>query len=110
MPHIIIEHSKEVSKVVNVKELSKALHQTLSKQDTVSLNSIKTRSIECDNALVGDGTNNHFIHIQVLLLSGRSEKLKEKMAFNLHETAKNTLGTFACSLSINIDELGTYKK
>ena len=109
MPHIIVEHSKLDSKV-DINSLNKALHACLSEQETVSLNAIKTRSIETNNVLIGDGSKNDFIHIQVLILTGRSEELKHSMANNLFECAKKQLNNDSINLSINIDELGVYKK
>jgi len=110
LPHIIVEHSKDISKDVCFKSLNQDLHNCLAKQETVSLKSIKTRSVEVDNVIVGSGEANNFIHINVLLLSGRSEELKSMMADSLFKIAQNYIYKFNCVLSVNISELGTYKK
>ncbi len=110
MPHIIIEHTKLVSEKIDIKQFNKDIHNCLSNQETVSLESIKTRSIELDNTLVGNGSNNNFVHITILLLQGRSSELKAKMADNIYKQAKSSLENIDCLISVNIDELGVYKK
>lgn len=110
MPHIIVEHSKDIPKDVCFKSLNQDLHNCLAKQDTINLKSIKTRSIEVDHVVVGSGENNNFIHINVLLLAGRSEELKKTMADSLFEITQNYIRNSNCLLSVNISELGTYRK
>lgn len=110
MPHIIVEHTSSIAQSVNMNELNKNLHSCLAAQETVSLQSIKTRSIQAENVFVGDGTINDFIHITVLLLQGRSEELKATMTENLFQEAQKSLKGLECLLSVNIDDLGVYKK
>lgn len=108
MPHIIVEHTGLDSKDINA--LNKNLHTCLSEQETVSLESIKTRSMRVENAFVGDASNNEFVHITVLLLTGRSEELKKTIAQNLFDCAKTNLKNANLKLSVNVEELGVYKK
>jgi len=110
MPHIIVEHTKKIGTDLDLSLLNKELHKCLSQQDTVNLPSIKTRSIEVANAIVGDGKSNDFVHINVLLLTGRSDELKKIMAEKLFDVASTYIKDFHCLLSVNIDELGIYKK
>ncbi len=110
MPHIIVEHTSSIKKNIDLKKLNMDLHTCLSEQETVSLASIKTRSIEVDNAITGDGKHNSFIHINVLLLAGRSEELKTVMADRLYDVAKSHINDEHCLLSVNISHLGTYRK
>ena len=110
MPHIIIEHNKTTNKQIDLSHLAKEVHSTLAAQETVSLESIKTRTIEIENVIVADGSHNQMVHIEIRLLSGRSEELKEKMAKAVHEKANNILSDINCILTINISELGTYIK
>jgi 5-carboxymethyl-2-hydroxymuconate isomerase len=110
MPHIIIEHDKETKDKADLSKLSSALHQTLSEQETIKLESIKTRTIEIDNVLVADGSNNKMLHVEVRLLSGRSVELKETMANAVYNEAQKYLEGIECMLTVNISELGVYKK
>ena len=110
MPHIIIEHDKEVATQINLSLLCKSLHSTLADQETVKPEAIKTRTIEIDHVIVADGTNNKMIHVEVRLLGGRSDSLKETMANALFLRAQELLVDISCSLTVNISELGIYKK
>ncbi len=110
MPHIIIEHDQETASEIELSKLCHALHKTLSEQETVNLEAIKTRTIEVKNSIVAKGINNKLLHIEVRLLTGRSESLKEEMASAIFTRAKEFLSENQCALSVNISELGVYKK
>ncbi len=110
MPHITVEHTKDISTLIDLNKLNTDLHTSLSKQETVSLASIKTRSVAVDNVIIGNGETNNFMHINVMLLKGRKKDLKEKMAKDLFDVANNYLQNISCLLSVNIADLGTYQK
>lgn len=115
LPHIIIEHDSSISKKLNLGSMVKDLHTNLASQKTVKLEFLKTRTIEVDNVLIGTGKHNQMIHVNVLLLTGRSTELKEKMSNDLFDIVKDYLdkseiGMEDCSLSVNVDELGSYRK
>lgn len=110
MPHIVIEHDKKTGESLDLSSLVKELHHTLAAQETVSLEAIKTRTIEVENVLIADGSHNQMIHIQVLLLKGRSDELKLEMANALYSCTLNTLKDLKCSVTVNVGELGVYKK
>lgn len=110
MPHIIIEHSKEIKQEVELAQLAMDLHQGLAEQDTVKLGSLKTRTQEVRNLIIGDNETERFLHVQVFLLKGRSEELKQTMADNLFKIAQGHLKESPSSLSVNVSELGAYSK
>lgn len=110
MPHIVIEHDREVSNEISLVGLANDLHHTLSQQETVKLESIKTRTVQVENVIVADGRINKMVHVQVYLLPGRDNKLKERMAKALYETASKNLAGIKCKLSIHISELQVYIK
>jgi 5-carboxymethyl-2-hydroxymuconate isomerase len=110
MPHITIEHDNQIKNEIDLHALASSLHQNLAIQDSISLEAIKTRTIEIENVIVGDGKNNKMIHIELELLKGRSVELKEHMAQVLFDTAKKVLAQTSCALTVNICELGVYKK
>ena len=110
MPHIVIEHDSEIKKHIDLKKLANSLHQMMAKQETVSLEALKTRTIEVSNVIIGNGSDNKMIHIDVQLLTGRSEELKRKMGEALFFETQKFLEAIVCSLSVNVRELGVYKK
>ena len=110
MPHIVIEHDSEIKKNIDLKKLAHSLHQTMASQETVALEALKTRTIEVSNVIIGDGKDNKMIHVEVQLLTGRSDELKVKMGEDIFLECKKYLEGIVCSLSVNVTELGTYKK
>lgn len=106
MPHIILEHNVDNEELVST--LYKSLHKTLSEQETIRPQAIKTRSIKVKDVIVGDGADALFAHVQLKLLPGRSEDLKLKMSQALLSTMKEALG--AGALSVEVIELLSYAK
>jgi len=107
MPHIIIEHNIDEEELV--KYACKKLHGSLAKQETVKLESIKTRSVFVSSLIVGDGVKkDQFAHVTLKLLAGRDQKLKEKMSQALLDSLKLSLksGNF----SVEVCELEAYTK
>ena len=86
------------------------MHQSLARQETIRIAAIKSRSIEVENLIVGDNEPKELLHVQVQLLAGRSEELKNKMAKDLFEIIKEATKELPCSLSVNVAELGIYCK
>jgi 5-carboxymethyl-2-hydroxymuconate isomerase len=111
MPHIIIEHQANESSELPLKELSSNLHSYLSEHETINLQAIKTRTVAVDNLIIGDvEMDNRFLHITILLLSGRSKELKDLIAKNIYVRTQNLINKPEYALSVEIRELGTYYK
>lgn len=107
MPHIVLEHNLEDEPRVSY--ICKKLHGALSRQETVKLESIKTRSIYVDNLSVGDAQNyTIFAHVTLKLLPGRSEELKHNMAQAFFDVLKSALKEGA--FSVEVVDLQTYLK
>lgn len=106
MPHIILEHNLKDSSLVG--KICKALHQKLAEQETVKLSAIKTRSSFVDNLIIGDKETSSFSHVELRLLSGRSEALKKVMGEALLGVLKVALNKG--SLSVEVRELESYSK
>lgn len=107
MPHIILEHNIEDEETV--KYTCKKLHGSLAKQDTIKLESIKTRSVLVSSLTVGDGVEKGlFAHVNLKLLPGRSVELRELMSQALLESLKATVKTG--SFSVEVNELEAYSK
>lgn len=104
MPHIIVEHSEDIS--LDIPEFLQALHMDLSTKDTIDINTIKTRSIPLKHAYVGPAPfEAKMIHIEVKLLPGRPDELKEKMSRGLHEVAQIFVNGQNVNISVEIQEL-----
>ncbi len=115
MPHLIVEHDKNLDSLIEMNTLSKGLHKCLAKQETVKLENIKTRTITASNVVIGDNQKKHFIHITLLLLPGRSEDLKKTIGERLLEKTESILKESnievkLTSLSLQITDLNHYYK
>jgi len=107
MPHIILEHN--LDEPDRVHHICKKLHGCLARQETVKLDTIKTRSLLVSNVVVGDGTlNRDFAHVNLKLLPGRSEELKLAISQNLLSVLSSILKEGACS--VEVSELHAYSK
>ena len=84
MPHIIVEHTADVK---DVPVLLEKLHTCLAEQETVTLESIKTRAVPVTHVILGDGTKNAMLHITIKLLAGRSDDLLSTISGALHNVA-----------------------
>lgn len=102
MPHIVVEHTNDIKDVQN---LLNALHHSLASQETVTLNSIKTRSIPLAHAVVGDGSTQSMVHITLRLLSGRSDMLLTKMTGDLAAVAMTHCGA---STRVTVESVNLY--
>jgi 5-carboxymethyl-2-hydroxymuconate isomerase len=110
MPHIIIEHDHQTKNEVDLKAFAQNMHDVLALQETVKLEAIKTRTIEIQNLIIADNSIERIVHITVLLLKGRSDELKQKMAEALFDKAKVFFQEQSISVTVNVTELGAYCK
>lgn len=108
MPHILIEHSDNFSNKAKLGSLAHDLHSTMAKQETVKIEALKTRTFSSSNVILGSGQKNEFLHITFLLLTGRSEDLKQTFIKAITEVAKEYYDPSNCSFSVEVRELQTY--
>lgn len=90
MPHIIVEHSSDIK---GIDGLLASLHESLASQETVVMDSIKTRSVEVSNVIIGNGSQNSMIHVVVKLLAGRSNELLNKITTDLRDIIIKNIST-----------------
>ncbi len=83
MPHIIVEHTDGLD--TDIPALLKKLHANLASQETVDIQTIKTRAIPVQHVILAhEETLGKMIAVTVKLLPGRPVELKHKMASDLH--------------------------
>lgn len=108
MPHIIIEHSDNLGTAEQLKSLALDVHNTMAQQDTIKIEALKTRTCICHNLVLGAGQKSQMLHITLLLLTGRSDELKQSFIRVISETAKPYYDSSVCSFSVEVKELETY--
>lgn len=104
MPHIIVEYTEHLS--IDVPKLTIELHRALVAQDTVKEEAVKTRAIPVEATVVGTGKcHDKMIHINLKLLPGRSDELRQTMAEALFNTVKKVVFDDHISISVETSEL-----
>ncbi len=120
MPHIVIEHSKDIEK-----NSIKALHLEIKKimnslvEGNFDPDQCKCRAISFDEYFVGlpDQSNSSFIHITIKILSGRTPEVRKKLAQMSGDFAQKIfedlkLPSARCDISVDVVEMDrdSYKK
>jgi 5-carboxymethyl-2-hydroxymuconate isomerase len=79
MPHIKLEYTGNIKITSDFSKLFTEIHDLLSTEMRVSVENCKSRAIQVDNYLVGDGSKKGaFVHLEVCVLTGKSKQQKNK--------------------------------
>ena len=105
MPHLVIESSENIES-----EIIESIHLEVASQETVNIESLKTRFILCQAAFEANfsESNSNHVAITLKLLEGRSDELKRTMANNILSKAKSLIRDR--QLSVEVIDLGIYTK
>lgn len=112
MPHIIIEHSKNILEKESLKigqEIQKIMAGII--EGNFDPDQCKIRCIAYQNYIVGlEKNHENFIHISIKILSGREVAIRKKLALETFEYAKNfyknlQLPRKRCDISVDIIEV-----
>lgn len=120
MPHIIVEHSKDIEKN-SVKELQVEIKKIMNSliEGNFDPDQCKCRAISFDEYFVGqpDQSTSSFIHITIKILSGRTLEVRKKLAQMSGDFAQKIfeelkLPSTRCDISVDIVEMDrdSYKK
>ena len=107
MPHIIVEHSKNLGESIDITRLISNLHDMLSNQG-IDKSRIKSRAISCDNVVVGDiGASGYMMHATLLILEGRDDATKKQYGDALNQVMKDAVKDMdaKCSTTLEIREM-----
>ena len=103
MPHLIIEHSEDLTHTFDTKALMQCAHNAAVESGLFGLSDIKVRAYPCANALIA-GNESSFLHVTIYLLSGRTAETKKALTtLVLNEFAK--LGLDVSSLSVDARDM-----
>ena len=78
MPHLRLEHTIEISTNVT-SDLFKQLVSILTKHTTIQSSNCKSRAIKIKNHPMDSKQYDDFIHLDIILLEGRSNDIKQKI-------------------------------
>lgn len=89
MPHLTLEYSANITEQIDFQDLFRHFHKVLNETGGVNLGNCKSRAVVQNEHLIGDGDAGHaFVHLNVLLLAGRSQELKQKLTHELLDVLK----------------------
>ena len=104
MPHVIVQASSNVT-IKHPERLLKSLNNTLWQSGYFKQpEEIKARIVDVETFLVGvddDEQAHGFVYVQLKLMPGRSEAIKNELAANLIDTLNNELSV-TISSRINV--------
>ncbi len=107
MPHIIIEHSSNISDNINIRALLDDLHNLLASLG-IDKARIKTRAIPIKDTVVGEkGSGDQMAHGTLLLLEGRDTATRKQYGDALYAKMKEHILATAsnCAVTLEIREM-----
>ena len=78
MPHIRLEHTKDIHDA-DIKKIFISIQNVLINLAGVIDKKCKCRAIKLTNFQIGNSTKHGFIHLEINIIEGRSEKIKKKI-------------------------------
>ena len=92
MPHLIIEHSSNIEKELNLPQLVSCLHSTTSGVKDFPAAGLRTRIAKREVFCIADGhPDNSFVHVTLRIRHGRSMEIKKNAAEVIFESLTNYL-------------------
>lgn len=110
MPHLILEYSNNLPEPVDFQALFRSLHAALAETGSVDPAILKSRAFAHDVFRVGAGApEGVFVHLTVLLLSGRElasqQRIGERLLAVLRESLARTWAERPCDLTVEVREM-----
>lgn len=116
MPHIILETTADLPENAYVPDILDALVAKFSTIETVDSKAVKAYHTLRSVWAMGSGAPPGFAHCTVLVLSGRPEPLRKKMADEMYAVLKEhfaqslSLGEVGLTLELREMDAATYRK
>ena len=86
MPHILIEHSSNLSDRVDLDDLIRTVHQAALDTGVFPEGGIRTRRVPRESYLIADGhADNAFIHLVLRIGFGRDVETRQRVAIEVFE-------------------------
>ena len=117
MPHILLEYSANLAHPPSHRAVFADLHEAIRPMESVNVADLKSRAVRHEDVYIGDGEPSRtFVHLQVQLLSGRDQSVRQRLAKEcmrvLESHFQNTAGKPPCQMSVEVREMerSTYVK
>ena len=109
MPHVRIEYSGNLGTSFSAQTFARRVHEHLVQEAGAELASCKTRLIELQYFVIGDGSErNAMIHVDMRILGGRTEAQKTALGEAVLSSLKAAIedgDQFDFQLSVEVREL-----
>ena len=110
MPHCVLEYSQNIVDQLNYREFFQRLHALLSASGEIQLDQLKSRIRRVDEYYIGDGSpKNAFVYLQISLLSGRSQAVREEFGAQAFELLTSCFPRsqkeLSCSITLEMREM-----
>ncbi|MCB2082406.1 MAG: 5-carboxymethyl-2-hydroxymuconate Delta-isomerase [Hyphomicrobiales bacterium] len=112
MPHVILEHTDNITAQVKASSVLKRLHSAVVGSGLFSPDAVKTRRVSYDEVCWGEaGMPVEFAHVTVKILAGRTTEQKEALADTVFAVLMAALPDVP-KLSVDIHDMvkETYRK
>ena len=104
MPHVIIEHSANVSELVDVRDLVAAVHEAALATGIAAVDALRTRAASRDMYEIGDGHHdNAFVAVTARLGAGRTDDEKRRLIDALMDAVETTLGDEKMRVMLSVE-------
>jgi len=103
MPHIIIEHSANITDAADIDGLIERLHAAALETGVFPLGGLRTRAAERAHYRIADGHgDNGFVHVTLRIGHGRDGETKKRAAGHIFDALCDHLGELYDSSSLAI--------
>ncbi|QDP18545.1 5-carboxymethyl-2-hydroxymuconate Delta-isomerase [Sphingomonas xanthus] len=116
MPQASVEYSSNVAELFDVHGFTQVLHAELVELTDTDLQSCKTRLIELNDVVIGDGSpNNAMVHVDIGIFSGRPPQQKTDLGKSVLAAAMSFLrewqgGNLQVTVAVNDLDIDNYHK
>ncbi|MCP3924099.1 MAG: 5-carboxymethyl-2-hydroxymuconate Delta-isomerase [Desulfobacterales bacterium] len=112
MPHCILEYTDNIKDKPSWNQVFKELHKILVDTGEWIESDIKSRAIKHSEFYIGDGNPNQaFVTLNLQILNGRSDELKESVSKDALEILcnhfKSTIKSLQTSITVQISDIHT---
>lgn len=80
MPHVRLEYSRALDRAFDPRSLALRVNRAIADEAGAAFEDCKARLVPLDDVAIGDGGGGEFAHIEIAILSGRSEEQKRRLA------------------------------
>jgi 5-carboxymethyl-2-hydroxymuconate isomerase len=104
MPHLTVEYSANLDRLIDMNRVVHALHSAALGTGYVPTDALRTRAIRCDHYVIADGrAANLFVAVVLRLAPGRTGEQRVTMISALMGALESALGTVAAEAMLSVE-------